>query len=105
MVMALAPETVHMDKAVANYPPVFPSPLLSTDGRPACAWSARDFGPSGIIGDPRNATPEQGQQILDSLAISWAKAIEELHHLEWAPRAEPTWERAHFEGFIQQENL
>ena len=103
IVLALAPETVHMDKAVANYPPPFPSTLLSTDGRPACAWSARDFGPSGIIGDPTKATAEQGQLILESLASSWAKAIEELHQLQWAPRSQATWERSHFEGFIQQE--
>lgn len=101
IVMALAPETVHMEKAVANYPPVFPSPLLSSDGRPACAWSARDFGPSGIIGDPRDAKAEQGQLILESLAISWAQAIEELHRLQWAPRMQSTWERAHYDGFIQ----
>ena len=52
MMLALAPETVHMERAVANYPPEFPSKLLSADGRPACAWAARDFGPSGVIGDP-----------------------------------------------------
>jgi creatinine amidohydrolase len=103
IVLALAPETVHMDKAVANYPPPFPSTLLSTDGRPACAWSARDFGPSGIIGDPTKATAEQGHLILESLASSWAKAIEELHHLQWAPRSQATWERTHFDGFIQQD--
>ena len=103
IVLALAPETVHMDKAVANYPPPFPSTLLSTDGRPACAWSARDFGPSGIIGDPTKATAEQGQLILESLASSWAKAIEELHLLQWAPRSQATWERTHFDGFIQQD--
>ena len=56
MMLHLRPELVHMERAVVNYPPVFDSPLLSPDGRPACAWSARDFGPSGIIGDPLPAT-------------------------------------------------
>jgi nitrogen-specific signal transduction histidine kinase len=37
---------------VANVPPEFPSKVLSADGRPACAWTARDFGESGVIGDP-----------------------------------------------------
>lgn len=101
IVMALAPETVHMEEAVANYPPEFPSKLLSPDGRPACAWSARDFGPSGIIGDPLPATPEQGKAILDSLAQSWAEAITELHHLRWAPRVEATWGRAQHTGHIE----
>lgn len=101
LMLALAPDTVRMDRAVVNYPPVFPSSLLSPDGRPACAWSARDFGPSGIIGDPLPATPEQGLAILDSLAESWAAAITELHTLKWAPRTEPTWGRAQHTGHVQ----
>lgn len=103
LMLALAPETVHMERAVVNYPPEFPSSLLSPDGRPACAWTARDFGPSGIIGDPTPATAEQGQAILDSLAGSWAAAITELHQLQWAPREEPTWARSQFQGHVQQQ--
>ena len=61
LMLALAPDTVHMERAVANFPPVFPSKLLSPDGRPACAWTARDFGPSGVIGDPLGATPRAGR--------------------------------------------
>lgn len=102
IMLALAPDTVRMDRAVTNYPPVFGSPLLSPDGRPACAWSARDFGPSGIIGDPLPATPEQGHAILDSLATSWAAAITELHTLQWAARPEPTWGRAQHTGHVQK---
>lgn len=102
IVMALAPETVHMDRAVANYPPEFPSKLLSPDGRPACAWSARDFGPSGVIGDPLPATREQGEAILDSLAASWAQAITELHALSWPAREETTWGLGHHTGHVQQ---
>lgn len=101
LMLALAPDTVDMSLAVSNYPPEFPSRLLSPDGRPACAWSARDFGPSGVIGDPLPATAEQGQAILDSLAESWAQAITELHELNWAPRAEATWGRAHHSGHIE----
>jgi creatinine amidohydrolase len=103
LMLALAPDTVRMDRAVTNYPPEFPSKLLSADGRPACAWSARDFGPSGIIGDPLPATAAQGQAILDSLADSWAQAITELYTLRWAARAEPTWGRAQHTGHIQRE--
>lgn len=101
LMLALAPETVRMDRAVANYPPEFPSTLLSPDGRPACAWSARDFGPSGVIGDPLPATPEQGRAILDSLADSWAQAITELHALRWIERPEPTWGRAAHQGHVE----
>ena len=102
IMLALAPDTVHMERAVANYPPEFPSKLLSADGRPACAWTARDFGPSGIIGDPLPATREQGLEILESLALGWAQAITELHQLRWVVRDEATWGRAQQTGHIQQ---
>jgi creatinine amidohydrolase len=102
IMLALAPDTVHMERAVTNYPPAFPSKLLSPDGRPACAWSSRDFGPSGIIGDPLPATKEQGEAILESLANSWVQAITELHELRWAAREEPTWGLGQHAGFVQQ---
>ena len=100
LVLALAPETVRMDRAVASYPPEFPSKLLSPDGRPACAWAARDFSESGVIGDPTPATAEQGQAILDSLATSWAQAITELYEAHWPARSAPTWERGQFAGEV-----
>ena len=90
-----------MERAVANYPPEFPSKLLSPDGRPACAWTARDFGPSGVIGDPTTATREQGEAILSTLADSWVQALTELYELRWVVREEQTWGRGHETGFIQ----
>ena len=101
IMLALAPDTVHMERAVTNYPPEFASKLLSPDGRPACAWTARDFGPSGIIGDPLPATREQGEAILESLAVSWSQAITELHALSWVTRDAATWGRGHQTGHIQ----
>ncbi len=100
ILMALAPETVHMEHAVANYPPEFPSKVLSSDGRPACAWTARDFGDSGVIGDPLPATPEQGREILESLAVSWAQGITDLHNLRWIVRNERSWGKTHQTGDI-----
>ena len=101
LLLALAPETVRMDRALANFPPVFPSRLLSPDGRPACAWTARDFGPSGVIGDPHGATREQGLDILDSLAASWVEAITDLFQLQWVVRDVPSWARTHQSGRIE----
>jgi len=101
ILMALAPHTVHMQHAVVNYPPEFPCKTLSPDGRPAAAWTARDFGPSGVIGDPLPATPEQGQAILDSLAESWARAITELHVADWPDRPETSWGTMHQTGHIE----
>ncbi|ROR21002.1 creatinine amidohydrolase [Comamonas sp. BIGb0124] len=101
LMLALAPDTVHMERAIANFPPAFPSKMLSSDGRPACAWVARDFGPTGIIGDPTTATREQGEEILDTLADSWVQALTELYQLQWAERPQATWGRSNETGFIQ----
>jgi len=100
ILLALAPHTVHMEHAVANYPPEFPSKVLSSDGRPACAWTARDFGDSGVIGDPLPATAEQGHEILASLAESWAEGITDLHAMRWVERHEQSWGRSHYSGAI-----
>ncbi len=100
ILMALAPHTVHMQHAVVNYPPEFPSKVLSADGRPPCAWTARDFGESGVIGDPTPATAEQGHAILKSLAASWAQGITDLHHLQWLQGPSNSWGRGHQHGYI-----
>ena len=86
ILMALAPNTVHMERAVVNYAPEFPA-SLSADGRPTAAWVAADFGDSGVIGDPFPATVEQGQAMLDTMATSWVRAITDLHHLRWPVRS------------------
>ncbi len=100
ILMALAPHTVQMQHAVAAYAPEFPSKVLSPDGRPPCAWTVRDFGDSGVIGDPLPATPEQGAAILESLAVSWAQGITDLHQLHWIERESRSWGRAHHHGDI-----
>lgn len=101
ILMALAPDTVHMERAAANFPPEFACPTLSPEGRPAAAWTARDFGPSGVIGDPTQATLVQGREILDSLAESWAKGIAELHALKWVEREAATWGLMHQTGDVE----
>lgn len=102
LMLALAPDTVQMQHAKEYFPPDFPIKLLSADGRPACAWTSRDFGPSGVIGDPTSATREQGLEILDTLSASWVQVLTELHALRWVVRDAPTWERGHQTGHIQQ---
>jgi len=85
LMMALAPDTVRMDRATVNVLEPFPCPTLSST-RPAAAWCARDFGPSGVIGDPTGATREQGLALLDQLGTSWARAIGEVYRMKWPVR-------------------
>ncbi|ADU67741.1 creatininase family protein [Pantoea sp. At-9b] len=103
LMLALAPDTVQMDKAVANYPPAFPCPTLSST-RPMAAWASYDFGPSGVIGDPLPSTKAQGEAILESLAISWAQVITEVHQMTWVTRAEPAWGTGQWQGKVLDQN-
>ena len=60
IVLALKPETVHMDRAEAEYPQfpaVFGSVPLKLDS----------FNRSGVFGDPRPATAEKGERLLSAL--------------------------------------
>jgi len=71
LVLALDPGTVHMDRAVAEYP-TFPANfgaepvLLNT------------FCASGVFGDPRPATAEKGVKLLDGLTARSLAVIEEF---------------------------
>lgn len=100
IIMALAPDTVDMSQAAAHFPPPFPCPTLSAT-RPAAAWCAMDFGPSGVIGDPTGATLAQGQALLQQLGEQWAQAIGEVHRMQWLTRSATSWGRGHYQGHIQ----
>ncbi len=60
-VLALHPELVHMELAVAGYPEM-PATLGSTP------TDLSRLSPSGVFGDPRPATATKGHAILDALA-------------------------------------
>lgn len=57
MMLALAPEAVRMERAVAEYP-TFPSDFGT---RP---MQLSSFNTSGVFGDPRGATAETGEKII-----------------------------------------
>ena len=69
IVLALVPGTVRMDRAVAeypNFPPTFGSEPIYLD----------KFNQSGVFGDPRLATAEKGERLLNGLAVEALKVIE-----------------------------
>lgn len=80
LLMALAPDTVHMDRAVAEYPHGLPAGgLLSMEGALPFAWLTGDLTRSGVLGDPTLATSEKGTRLLDSLADGWARTLADIH--------------------------
>jgi creatinine amidohydrolase len=69
MMLALAPEAVQMDRAVAEYP-MFPADFGT---RP---MQLREFNSSGVFGDPRQATAATGEKIIDRVVRESVALIE-----------------------------
>ncbi|MGI0489127.1 creatininase family protein, partial [Pantanalinema rosaneae CENA516] len=80
LLLAILPDQVKMERAIAEYPPSLPEQsLLSLEGKLPVAWVTRDLSQSGVMGDPTTATPEKGDRILNSLAEGWASVITEIY--------------------------
>jgi creatinine amidohydrolase len=80
LLMALAPDTVHMDRAVVEYPSGLPiGSALSMEGALPFAWLTGDLTRSGVLGDPTLADPQKGARLLDSLADGWARTLADIH--------------------------
>lgn len=70
MMLALAPEAVRMDKAVAEYP-IFPEAFGHEP------MQLRSFNSSGVFGDPRPATAATGGKIIARIVTESVRQIEE----------------------------
>lgn len=80
IMLAILPEQVKLDKAVAEYPPAQPEgSLLSLKDKLPVAWVTRDISKSGVIGDPTTATKEKGDRILESVSNGWVEVIKEIY--------------------------
>lgn len=80
LMMAVLPEQVQFDRAIAEYPPDLPNnSLLSLEGKLPFAWTTQDLSQSGTLGDPTPATKEKGDRIWQSLAEGWVQALTEVH--------------------------
>jgi creatinine amidohydrolase len=83
LLLALLPNQVHMDQAVAEYPPDLPAgSLLSLEGNLPFAWGTQDLSRSGVLGDPTTASRDKGEVILASIAQGWVQAIEAVYSFE-----------------------
>src|SRR5205085_4857000 len=78
ILMHLAPELVHADKFAAELPAVRTKlKRLSLKGAASFGWLTRDLSKSGTIGDPRGASAEKGEAILQAEARLVAALIDE----------------------------
>ncbi|WP_017304747.1 creatininase family protein [Spirulina subsalsa] len=83
LMLSLLPEQVQMERAVCEYPPAMPEgSLLSLEGALPFAWVTRELSHSGVLGDGTKGTREKGDRILQSLAESWVKVLQEVYHFQ-----------------------
>ncbi len=77
MVMALRPELVDLSTAERWIPDAIADfeHITFNGGSVAFGWQSDDFGPSGVIGDPTEATAEWGRQLV---AAAVSKGVSEL---------------------------
>jgi creatinine amidohydrolase len=86
MMLYIAPETVHMEKAVRDLNPDQPGPLTRDP------QGKGTYSPTGAWGDPTLATREKGQAVTESLVATILKDIGDLSHasLSSASSASPS---------------
>jgi len=78
MMLAIDPDRVRLDRAVAEMPPVT-GDRLAPKGPIAYTWNTPDLSKSGVIGDPTAATADRGEQLLDLLGRNWAEILAEIY--------------------------
>ncbi len=86
--LASVPELVDRSAYTANYIADIAKPeLLLPENAPATfAWLTRDIAPSGVMGDPRPATAENGTRWLDEAATRLAAALEAMMRFSDPPK-------------------
>jgi creatinine amidohydrolase len=93
LVMAIAPELVHLDRAVADGLQLGEQYRvlrhLTLEGVVPTAWLIDDLSASGVVGDPTGASAEVGKQLLEHWADQLAEALLEVQEFSFPPLAGP----------------
>lgn len=74
LMLALAPELVRMERAVAEFPPASPS-RIGLAGPARKAWLTSDVSKSGVLGDATIADAAQGERMLNEIARAIAMVL------------------------------
>jgi creatinine amidohydrolase len=79
IVLHLEPELVRMDLAERNVPEwLAGNRYVRFGGQVGFGWSSRDFGPSGVIGDPTGANAERGKVLFEGIVGVLGEAMAEV---------------------------
>ena len=90
--LASVPDLVDCSAYTVNYIADISEPaLLRPENAPAVfAWLTRDIASSGVLGDPRPATAENGARWINQAATRLASALETMFHYQAQPGDQPT---------------
>jgi creatinine amidohydrolase len=84
LMLHLHPERVHMEQAVANVPMWLAEyDQVGLGSAVTFGWSAGDFGPSGVIGDPTRATAERGADLWKGVLEQLREALVEVARFDF----------------------
>ena len=80
LLLASVPQLVDQSAYTVKYIADAAQPeILKPENAPATfAWLTRDISPTGVMGDPRSATAENGARWLDEAAVRLAAALEAM---------------------------
>jgi creatinine amidohydrolase len=80
--LSATPELVHTSEYTVNYIAHIDDPdlLLPENGPATFSWLTRDIAPSGVMGDPRPATAENGAKWIEEAATKVAAALDAMLH-------------------------
>jgi creatinine amidohydrolase len=80
LLLSATPELVHPSEYTSNYIAEIANPdlLLPENGPATFSWLTRDIAPSGVMGDPRGATAENGARWIEEAATRVATALEAM---------------------------
>ena len=84
LMLSASPELVHTDQYTVNYIADINKPeLLKPEFSSAnFAWLTRDIAESGVMGDPKGATVENGDRWIEAAAKRIAEALTAMYHYE-----------------------
>jgi creatinine amidohydrolase/Fe(II)-dependent formamide hydrolase-like protein len=94
-VLAVAPELVHMDRTaeLGDYPKLPPGLTHLGSQGPygpvGFSWLSADLSTTGVLGDPRQATAEQGAERLEATVARLAEVLVEIASFEMPAPAQP----------------
>jgi creatinine amidohydrolase len=82
--LSATPELVHTSEYTVNYIADIDNPdfLLPENASATFSWLTRDIAPSGVMGDPRPSTTENGARWIEEAATKIAAALEAMLHFK-----------------------